>query len=233
MRGKAQRRIGVLLVRNETRLFMDVLARAFASESRVVLVSQPLGVNEALEFCRRHHPDVILLEVTETSGVSVSPLMTSIMGACSGSPVILVSDDFVDDSFLVAGVEAGAFSIVDAMVGIKEVFRAVREAAAGRKLVDPDRFLDAVEATARARQEERDWIDSSRQLTEREREVLGCLTEGLPNSEIAIRLSISPRTVDKHVEHILQKLEARSRLHAAAIAARMEDLANHSIRGIA
>jgi DNA-binding NarL/FixJ family response regulator len=147
--------------------------------------------------------------------------------------VVLVSDDFVDDAFLVAGVEAGAFGIVDATVGIKEVFRAVREAAAGRKSVDPDRFLYAVEATARARQEERDAIESTRQLTEREREVLGCLTEGLPNSEIAIRLSISPRTVDKHVEHILQKLEARSRLHAAVIAARMEDLANYSVRGIA
>src|SRR4029453_6698512 len=174
MKGKAQRRIGVLLVRSETRLFMDVLAKALASDSRVALVSQPLGVNEALEFCRRYHPDVIMLEVTDTSGASLSPLMGSIMGACSGSPLILVRDDFVDDAFLVAGVEAGAFGIVDATVGIKEVFRAVGEA----------------EATARAGKEERDAIESTRQLTEREREVLGCLTEGLPNSEIAIRLSI-------------------------------------------
>src|SRR4029453_18159964 len=186
MKGKAQRRIGVLLVRSETRLFMDVLAKALASDSRVALVSQPLGVNEALEFCRRYHPDVIMLEVTDTSGASLSPLMGSIMGACSGSPLILVRDDFVDDAFLVAGVEGGAFGIVDATVGIKEVFRAVREAAAGRKLVDPDRFLDAVEATARTRQEERDWIEKIPPPTGRGAEGVGGLTGGLPTSEFAI-----------------------------------------------
>ena len=226
-------RIGVLVVRNETPLFTDVLAKALASEVSVELLSQPLTIDEALEFCRRHRPDVILVEVTETSGASLPPLIRSITGACDGTPAILVTYDLIDDAFLVAGVEAGAFGIVDGTVGIKEVHRAVRAAAAGRKLVDPDRFVNAVEATARARREERDWIDRGRQLTEREREVLRCLTEGLPNSEIAIRLSISPRTVDKHVEHILRKLDARSRLHAAALAARMEDLGSDPMRGTA
>jgi DNA-binding NarL/FixJ family response regulator len=210
-----------------------VLARALASEASIHLLSHPLTVDEALEFCLRHHPDVVLVEATETSGGSLRRLVGSMTGACDGSPVVLLADELIDDAFLVEGVEGGAFGIVDGTAGIGEVIRAVRAAAAGRRLVDPERFLSAVETTARAREDGRDLAERVRQLTDREGEVLGCLTEGLRNSEIASRLSISPRTVDKHVQHILQKLGARSRLHAVALAARMEDAAYGSIRGTA
>ena len=175
-----------------------------------------LAVEEALEFCVRHHPDVVLVEATETSGGSLRRLVSSMRGACDGSPVILLADELIDDAFLVAGVEGGAFGIVDGAAGIGEVFRAVRAAAAGHRLVDPDQFLSAVETTARARENGSDLAERIRQLTDREQEVLAYLTEGLRNAEIADRLSISPRTVDKHVEHILRKLDSPSR--AAAVA---------------
>ena len=58
-----QTRIDVLVVRNETTLFTDVLARALASEPSVHLLSHPLAVEEALEFCVRHHPDVVLVDI--------------------------------------------------------------------------------------------------------------------------------------------------------------------------
>lgn len=233
MEGNGQRRVGVLLVRSETPLFMDVLAKALAWEPAVRLVSDPLPLDDALVFCRGHRPDVVLIEVTEATDASLLRLIRSITEACDGAPAILVADELVDDAFLVAGVEAGAFGIVDATAGIEEVLRTVFAAASGRKIVDVDRFVNAVETRARARREERDWIERGRRLTEREREVLRCLSEGLRNSEIAIRLSISPRTVDKHVEHILRKLDARSRLHAAALAARMEELVYDRMRGTA
>jgi two-component system response regulator DesR len=226
-------RTNVLVVRNATTLFTDVLARALASEPSIYLLSHPLTVDEALEFCIRNHPDVVLIEATETSGGSLRRLVSSMTGACDGSPVVLLAHELIDDAFLVEGVEGGAFGIVDGTAGIGEVVRAVRAAAAGRRLVDPERFLSAVETTARAREDGRDLAERVRQLTEREEEVLGCLTEGLRNSEIAERLSISPRTVDKHVQHILQKLGARSRLHAVALAGRMEDATYGSMRGTA
>ena len=225
--------INVLVVRNETTLFTDVLARALASEPWVHLLSEPLTVDEALEFCSRHHPDVVLIEATEASGGSLRRLVRSMTGACDGSPVVLVADELIDDAFLVAGVEGGAFGIVDGTAGIGEVFRAVRAAAAGRRLVDPDRFMSAVETIARAREDGQDLTERVHLLTDREREVLACLAEGLGNLEIASVLSISPRTVDKHVQHILEKLGARSRLHAVALASRMEHVAYGSIRGTA
>jgi DNA-binding NarL/FixJ family response regulator len=222
-------RIGMLIVRNETTLFTDVLAKALVSERAVRLLSRPITVDEAVEFCAHHHPDVVLVEATETSNASLPRLVRSIRGACDGSPVILLADALVDDAFLVAGVEAGAFGIVDGEAGIEEVLRAVRAAAAGRRFVDPDRFLSAVEKAARARENERNLADRLDRLTGREREVLACLTEGFGNAQIASRLSISPRTVDKHVEHILRKLGARSRLHAAAVAARFDDLVHDPV----
>ena len=233
MKGGGGARINVLVVRNETTLFTDVLARALASESSVHLLSQPLTVAETLEFCISRHPDVVLIEATEASGGSLRPLVSSITSACDGSPVVLIADELIADDFLVAGIEGGAFGIVDGAAGIEEVLRSVDAAAAGRRLVDTERFLTAVESTARAREDERDLAERFGQLTDREREVLACLTEGLPNSEIAGRLAISPRTVDKHVEHILQKLNARSRLHAVALAARMLDATYGSMRGTA
>jgi DNA-binding NarL/FixJ family response regulator len=224
-------RIGLLIVRNATPLFTDVLSKALAPEPSVRLLSRPLTVDEALEFCLRKNPDVILVEVTESSDATVHGLVRSISRACHGSPIILLADELVDDAFLVAGIDAGASGIVDATAGIEEVLRVVRAAADGKTLVDPDRFLEAVEATAQSRWEARDWIERGRRLTDREREVLRCLTDGLRNAEIAARLSISSRTVDKHVQHILRKLDARSRLHAATLAARMEALTVEPTRG--
>ena len=224
-------RTNILVIRHETTLFTDVLARALASESSVHLLSQPLTVDEALEFCISRHPDVVLIEATEASGGSLRPLVSSITAACGGSPVVLLADELIADDFLVAGIEGGAFGIVDGAAGIEEVLRSVHAAAAGRRLVDTERFLSAVESTARAREDERDLAERFHLLTDREREVLACLTEGLPNSEIAGRLAISPRTVDKHVEHILQKLNARSRLHAVALAAQMLDATHGPMRG--
>ncbi len=233
MRGgtNSKARIGVLVVRNETRLFAEVLAEALKRETELRLLSPPLTVEAALEFCRQHHPDVVVIEATELPAASLRPLVRPIRGACDAAPVLLVADERVDDDFFVAGLEAGASGILDASSRIQEVLKAVRAAAAGQRIVDSQRLANAVEGAARSRENERKRTELVGLLSEREREVLSLLVQGLRNSEIAERLAISPRTVEKHVHHILGKLDVRSRLAAAALAVELGEGTHEDMRG--
>jgi RNA polymerase sigma factor (sigma-70 family) len=225
--------IGVLLVRNDTLLFADVLARALKADLALRLLSPPLTPEAAPAFCRGHRPDVVLIEVTELPADSLRDVVRPIRGACDAAPVVLVADETIDDAFLVAALEAGASGIVDATGGIDEVLKAVRAAALGKRLVDGTRLATAVERAARARERERKRTELLGLLSEREREVLAEVAHGLRNSEIAERLSISPRTVEKHVHHILAKLQVRSRIAAVALAREMGDSAYRPMRGTA
>ena len=227
-----QTTIGVLMVRTETVLFTDALAKAMDSEPSVRLISKPLSLDEALELCKEQRPEVVLLEASEMSEGSVGGLVRTLAQACDEAPVILLADSEVDDSFLVAGIEAGARGIVDGTARIREVVGAVH-AAAGERFVDSDRFVTAVEVTARLREGERKRTELLGLLSEREREILAELDRGLRNSDIAERLRISPRTVEKHVHNILAKFQVPSRLAAVALARETGDSAYRPMRGTA
>lgn len=235
MRGgtNVKTRIGVLVVRNETRLFADVLAEALKRETELRLLSPPLTVEAALGFCLEHHPDVVVIEATELPAGSLHRLVRPIRGACDAAPVVLIADEKIDDAFLVAGLEAGAAGILDASSRIQEVLKAVRAAAAGKRIFDEKRLASAVEGAARSREDERERAALLGLLSDREREVLSYLVRGLRNSEIAERLAISPRTVEKHVHHILRKLDVGSRLAAVALAWEMGELTHELMRGTA
>jgi len=228
-----QTTIGVLMVRTETVLFTDALAKAMDSEPSVRLISKPLSLDEALELCKEQRPEVVLLEASEMSEGSVGGLVRTLAQACDEAPVILLADSEVDDSFLVAGIEAGARGIVDGTARIREVVGAVHAAAAGERFVDSDRFVTAVEVTARLREGERKRTELLGLLSEREREILAELDRGLRNSDIAERLRISPRTVEKHVHNILAKFQVPSRLAAVALARETGDSAYRPMRGTA
>jgi DNA-binding NarL/FixJ family response regulator len=209
--------VGVIVVRNDTPLFSGILCEALKAEADIRLLSQPLRLDEAIDLCGGKRPDVILVEATHASPRSLRSLVPPIKAACA-APVVLVADKKTDDVFLVAGVESGASGIVDSSGGIGEILWAVRAAAAGERIVDSNRLAEAVERTAWLRERERNRTDRLGLLSDRERETLAELARGLRNSDIAERLMISPRTVEKHVHHILAKLQVSSRLAAVALA---------------
>ena len=208
--------VSVIVVRNDTPLFSEILCEALKAAGDIRLLSRPLRLDEAIDFCGGKRPDVILVEATHASPRSLLSVVPPIKATCA-APVVLVADKKVEDVFLVAGVESGASGIVDSSGGIGEVLRVVRAAAAGERIVDSNRLAEAVERTASLRERERNRIDRLGLLSDREREILAELARGLRNSDIAERLMISPRTVEKHVHHILAKLEVSSRLAAVAL----------------
>lgn len=118
------------------------------------------------------------------------------------------------DHVLVQAIEAGASGFVSKTRSLGEVTSAVRAAAAGEVLISPEmlaRLLPRLSRTGGGRFQE---------LTEREREVLNLLAEGLSNAVIAQRLVVSVHTVRNHIANLSSKLGAHSKLEALSIAMR-------------
>jgi RNA polymerase sigma factor (sigma-70 family) len=225
--------VGVIIVRNETPLFSDVLAKALSADPAVRLLTAPVAPRTAPGICRRYRPDVVVVEATQARTAELRSIVETIRSAPNGAAIVIVVDEVIGDEFLVAGLEAGAAGVVDASAAIGDVVDAVRRAAEGKRIVDSTRLAGALEATARTRERERRRVQLLGLLSDREREVLGCLSHGLSNAEIAQDLSISPRTVEKHVHNILAKLEVGSRLAAVTLTTEMGDVAHPEMRGTA
>jgi len=161
------------------------------------------GGQEALTAARQELPWLAVLEVRleDMSGYEVCRALKEDFG--DAVQVMFVSGHRTDPSDRVAGLLIGADDYLVKPVAGDELTARVR--ALARRAGGHD---DLASRGLRG------------ELTERELEVLRLLAEGLDQAEIARRLSISHRTVGKHIEHILQKLPAHSRAEAVAIAYR-------------
>ena len=123
-----------------------------------------------------------------------------------------------EERLLVEAVEAGASGFLSKDEAANEVLQAVKAAAEGEVLIDPSRSRGSClrwRASARPSATRYELLDD---LTDREREILRLLAEGMRNDGIAEKLFISPQTVQTHVRNILGKLRVHSKLEAVAFA---------------
>jgi DNA-binding response OmpR family regulator len=158
---------------------------------------------QALEAARRERPQLVVLEVRlgDISGYEVCRALREEFG--DGLGIMFVSADRTDSCDRIAGLLIGADDYVGKPLARDELLARVRALArrAGA--------YDHLKAPA-----------LRHGLTGRELEVLGLLADGNDQQAIAARLFITPKTVGKHIEHILTKLPARSRAEAVSIAYR-------------
>ena len=173
------------------------------------LVGEARNGAEAVEFCANHEVDVVLMDL-------VMPLMNGTEATrrirALGKPVrVVVLTSFHEQDLVQQALEAGATSYLLKNVSAGELAAAIRAAHGGRSTLAPE----ATEALIHAVQE-RPGIGSD--LTEREREVLALLVQGLSNPEISQQLSISMATVKYHLTNIFSKLGAKNRVDVATIA---------------
>ncbi|RCV50247.1 response regulator [Marinitenerispora sediminis] len=196
----------------------------------VEVVAEAADGEEAVAAARRLRPDVVLMDVRmprrdgisatrELTGMGVDVLILTtfdldeyVFGALrAGAAGFLLKDIEADD--LVAAVRVVARG--EGMIAPAVTRRLIREfAGAGRP---PGRFGSGGPAAWTA-----PGAAALAQLTPREREVLGCVGEGLSNQQIARRLGITETTAKTHVSRILAKLDLRSRVQAAIIAQELD-----------
>ncbi|MCC7207988.1 MAG: response regulator transcription factor [Anaerolineae bacterium] len=162
-----------------------------------------------VEMCNQHRPDVVLMDIVMPGMDGVSATR-AIRSSCPETQVVALTS-FHDEERVQEALKAGAIGYLMKNVSVDELANAVRRAHQGQPTLAPEAAQALISATVRPPALGHD-------LTEREREVLSLMVEGLNNREIAERLVISNSTVKNHVSNILDKLRTSSRTQAVAMA---------------
>ena len=165
----------------------------------------------AVPLCKKLQPDVVLMDMVmrDMDGAAATRLIRK----QSPSTQIIALTSFKDEILVQSALHAGAIGYLLKDVSANELAQAIRSAHAGRPTISSE----ATEALIRAAGQ--DSIPGG-DLTAREHEVLLLMVEGLNNTQIAGRLTVSPSTIKSHVSSILAKLGVTSRTEAVALALR-------------
>ena len=173
---------------------------------------------QALVLARQERPDVLLMDVRmpELDGIEATSRITA-DPRCVGVRVLVLTT-FDLDEHVYAALAAGASGFLLKDVTPEDLMKAIRVVAAGESLLAPSATSLLVREFARRPRAARPRGDELTELTEREREVLVLVAQGLSNAEIAGRLVVSPTTAKTHVSRILTKLGVHDRAQLVVIA---------------
>ncbi|MBB4906640.1 response regulator [Actinophytocola algeriensis] len=206
--------IRVLLV-DDQELMRVGFRMVLGAQDDMEIVGEAGNGAEAVELAEEHRPDVVLMDVRMPvlDGVEATKLITG-----RGLAKVLVMTTFDLDEYALSALRNGASGFLLKDTPSVQLVAALRSVASGDAVVSPsvtrrllDRFLGATGGELR----DASMLDV---LTEREREVLLLMAQGLSNTEIARKLFLSEATVKTHVGRVLSKLDLRDRVQAVVLA---------------
>jgi NarL family two-component system response regulator LiaR len=201
-------KIKVLLVDDHT-VVRSGLTKFLLVNKEFQLVGEAADGAEAIQLASLHKPHVVLMDLIMpgTDGVTA----TRTIHARQPEVKIIVLTSFADQNLVQGAIRAGAVGYLQKNVTARELANAIRAAHEGRMTLSPEAVQVLAESPSQPQ-------IPAQQLTERERDVLACLAEGLNNNEIAGKLVVSLGTVKFHVSNIFQKLGVDSRVEAVKAA---------------
>jgi DNA-binding NarL/FixJ family response regulator len=199
-----------VLIADDHGVVRDGLARLIDALDDMEVVARAADGEEAVRRAGETEPDVVLmdLDMPVLDGIEATRRVV----AAQPGIAVLVLTSFSDRPRILGAIEAGAAGYLLKDVDAGEVAEGIRAAARGESPLDPR----AARTVLNARSEP----DPLAALSERERQVLGLLLEGLPNKLIARRLEITEKTVKSHLTRVFRELDVTDRTQAALWAER-------------
>ena len=173
------------------------------------LVGEAGSGEEAVRVAQQVKPDVVLMDLV-MPGMDGAAATRLIRERAPHAQVIALTS-FKEEELVQGVMQAGAIGYLLKNISADELADAIRKAHAGRPTLAPEAAQALIHAATHPRAPGYD-------LTERERDVLALMVEGLSNIEIAQRLVVSPSTAKFHVSNVLSKLGVKSRTEAVALA---------------
>ena len=173
------------------------------------LVGEAGDGEEAIRFCERLQPDVVLMDLLMPKMDGV----TAIKAIKSRWPQIqiIALTSFKEKEYVEGALKAGANGYLLKDVSAEELVNAIRRATAGQPSLSPEAAQVLIHNVSEPEQPQIE-------MTSREKEILVLMVEGLSNNEIAEHLIVSQSTVKFHVSNILSKLGVTGRTEAVALA---------------
>jgi len=197
------------------------------AEDGVEIVGEAADGSDAVRLAELYRPDVVLMDVRMPvlDGIEATRAITS--SDAAGATRVLILTTFDLDEYAFSALRAGASGFLLKDVPPAELVSAIRTVARGDAVVSPrvtrrllEEYADTLPdlAADASGSEGKGEHPAIAQLTEREREVLLAVADGLSNAEIAERLYVSEATVKSHVGRLLAKLGLRDRVQAVVFA---------------
>jgi DNA-binding NarL/FixJ family response regulator len=180
---------------------------SLSNAQHIRVIGEASDGEAAVALAERRHPNVVIMDVRMPGmdGLEATKQLTQ----KAPESAVLIFTAYSERSLLSRGLESGAKGYILKEAPRETLVRAIEKVAAGETFVDPALMTAFLPGR-----------DKDDMLTQREREILQLLADGMSNADVAERLFISQETVKSHVRHILTKLEADTRTHAVAIALR-------------
>ncbi len=203
--------IKVLLV-DDHAILRDGLKNIIAVEEDIAVVGELTNGSEVLETIEATEPDVILMDINlpDKNGIEMTGLVKRHYPNCK----VLILTMYKHDEYFMSALKAGADGYILKDAPAEEVIEAIQEVAGGNSILHPSMAKKLVDY----HQKKNQLTQNAKDLTDREKDVLICLVEGLSNKQIAERLFISDKTVKIHVSNIFKKLDVKSRSQAIIFA---------------
>jgi len=199
-----------VLIAEDHELFRDGIRTLLLAAPDMRLAGEASTGGEAVELAARLQPDVVLMDI-QMPGLNGIEATRQIVSASPHIAVLMVTM-FDDDHSVFSAMRAGARGYVLKGARHEEMLRAIRAVGNGEAIFSPSiaaRMMDFFAGMRPAA-----LPQAFPELTDREREILHLIAEGLRNPDISERLVLSPKTVRNHVSNILSKLQVADRAQA-------------------
>ncbi|MFZ3579714.1 response regulator [Virgibacillus sp. DJP39] len=200
--------IKIMLV-DDHAVLRDGLKNIIELESDIKVVGEAVSGDEALDKVGDLEPDIVLMDINLPirNGIEV----TGILKERFPTIKICILTMHSHEEYFMSAIREGADGYLLKDSPSEQVIEAIREVARGESVIHPSMTKKLLTFH---QQKSESKVEKSGQLSEREKEVLVCLLEGLSNKEIADKLFISDKTVKIHVSKIFKKLKVKSRSQA-------------------
>jgi DNA-binding NarL/FixJ family response regulator len=201
-----------ILLADDHRFFRDGVRALLDSIPSFTVIGEATKGDEAVALAVQHQPDVVLMDL-QMPGLNGVEATRRILQAKPQTGVLIVTM-FEDTDSLLATMRAGARGYILKDADEDELIRSIHAVAKGEALFSPTvakRLLQYVSKVTPSAGRE-----AFPELTEREREVLALLAQGLSNREVAERMGLSLKTARNHVSNVLSKLQVADRSEAIA-----------------